>query len=239
MDPKKLLAEARMCISISLVGIIVPGIASALLALLFSSPMFSNTSFLNLVLFLTVSLGMSALPVLARILSERRLLATRLGGLAMAVAAVDDIIGWCLLAITVALISAKSSIDVLYTLLLVVAYILAMVYVVRPVIHFLVRRDAGGTLSPDTFLMLSLILIGSSYVADIIGLSYLIGAFIVGLLIPRTSTLAALLSERLEAFVVTILMPLFFTNRQVTPMRLPACLTLTSHFAPMHDLQSL
>lgn len=39
----------------------------------------SHTSFVNLVLFLTVTLGMSALPVLARILSERRMLTTRLG----------------------------------------------------------------------------------------------------------------------------------------------------------------
>jgi hypothetical protein len=61
------------------VGIIVPCGASALLALIFANEAYSSTSFANLVLFLTVTLGMSALPVLARILSERRMLATRLG----------------------------------------------------------------------------------------------------------------------------------------------------------------
>ena len=48
---------------------------------------------------------------------------------------------------------------------------------------------------------------------QVIGLSSLIGAFQVGLLIPRTSTLSAALSEKFEYFTVVILMPLFFTNR--------------------------
>ena len=144
MDPKKLMQDARMCVAISSIGIIFPAIASVLLALLFHTPDFTSTTFANLVLFLTVSLGMSALPVLARILSERRLLATRLGGLAMSIAAVDDIIGWCLLAITVVLINANSSLAVLWTVLMVVGDLLAMVYVVGPLVRFLVRRDAGG-----------------------------------------------------------------------------------------------
>ena len=93
LDPKKLRADGKLSMSISVCGILVPCMASCLLALFFRDPAYSNTSFLNLCCFLTVALGMSALPVLARILSERRMLATRLGSLVMTVAAVDDILG--------------------------------------------------------------------------------------------------------------------------------------------------
>ena len=93
LDPKKLRADGKLSIIISISGIIVPCVASILLALLFLNPVYSNTSYLNLSCFLTVSLGMSALPVLARILSERRMLATRMGSLVMTVAAVDDVLG--------------------------------------------------------------------------------------------------------------------------------------------------
>lgn len=214
LDPAKLRADARMSLAISAVGIVVPAGASALLALLFYNETYViHTSFVNLVLFLTVTLGMSALPVLARILSERRMLATRLGALAMTVAAVDDIIGWCLLAITIALIRSTSQLGVLYTILVTIGELLFMYFVVGPLIRWIARRsDRSGSnhqVSADTFLVLCLILIGSSWLAEVIGLSSLIGAFQVGLLIPRTSSLAHSLSEKFEYFTVAILMPLF------------------------------
>ena len=213
LDPKKLRSDGKLSLAISACGIAVPCIASILLALYFRDPAYSNTSFLNLCCFLTVALGMSALPVLARIISERRLLATRLGSLVMTVAAVDDVLGWILLAITIALIQSDSALGVLYTLLVSVGDLLFMYYVIGPLIRFLVRREEGRTaLSTDTFLALTLVLVTCSYIAEVIGLSSLIGAFMVGLLIPRSSQLSALLSEKLESFTVVILMPLFFTN---------------------------
>ena len=217
LDPAKLKADARLSMAVSAVGIIVPAGVSALLAIMFYNEEFVvHTTFVNLVLFLTVTLGMSALPVLARILSERRMLTTRLGALAMTVAAVDDIIGWCLLAITIALTRSTSQLGVLWTILVTIGELLFMAYVVGPLIRWLARRSDGSgsnhQVSAGTFLLLCLILIGSSWLAEVIGLSSLIGAFQVGLLIPRTSSLAHSLSEKFEFFTVVILMPLFFTS---------------------------
>lgn len=79
LDPVKLKADLKMAMWISGWGIVVPFLAACLLAILFQDPEFSQTSFIKLSLFLTCAIGMSALPVLARILSERRMLATRLG----------------------------------------------------------------------------------------------------------------------------------------------------------------
>jgi Kef-type K+ transport system membrane component KefB len=156
---------------------------------------------------------MSALPVLARILSERRMLNTRIGTLAMTVAAVDDVFGYVLLAVTLAILRSNDSLGVLWTVLLAIAELVFMWIVVRPLIRFLVKRDQGHShLSADTFLFLSIVLIACSYLAELIGLSSLIGAFQVGLLIPRTSQLSVHLSEKIEYFVVTILMPIFFVG---------------------------
>ena len=213
IDPASLKNDLKVSAAISLSGIGVPLAASAALAVVFSTPEYSNTSFVILTLFLTVALGMSALPVLARILSERRMLATRLGALAMSIAAVDDILGWCLLATTIALIKATTQLAVLWTLLLTLSELAFTQFVIGPVIRAVAARaQRSGSVNADTFLALVIILLCVSYAAEIVGLSALIGAFQVGLLIPRASHLSHILSEKIEFFTVTILMPLFFTN---------------------------
>lgn len=136
-----------------------------------------------------------------------------LQGLAMTVAAVDDIVAYGLLAITIALIRSTSSLGAAWTILLSLGELLFMYFIVGPLIRWLVSRDVGHSqLNSDTFLVLSLILISCSYLAEVIGLSALIGAFQVGLLIPRSSNLSHHLSEKLEYITVCILMPLYFTN---------------------------
>src|SRR6185369_7143695 len=59
-------------------------------------------------LFLGAAMSITACPVLARILIERDLLRSRVGTLTLTCAAVDDIVGWCILAVVVALGRAGS-----------------------------------------------------------------------------------------------------------------------------------
>lgn len=208
LDSDKLKADFKVSMFISFWGIFIPFLGSLLLAIpLWDNPNYSNTSYILLTIFLACALGISALPVLARILAERRMLTTRLGGLSMTVAAVDDVLAWVLLAILLTLVRSTSSLGILWTLLLTIGELLFMAFIVRPVIKWLVKKDAGHThLSADTFLYICLVLIVCAYIAEIIGLSALIGAFQVGLLIPRASNLSHHISEKLEYFVVSILM---------------------------------
>ncbi|MFC0112368.1 cation:proton antiporter [Kibdelosporangium aridum] len=54
-------------------------------------------------LFVGVTLAITAFPMLARIITERKLTGSRLGSLAMASGAIDDGIAWVLLAVTIGL----------------------------------------------------------------------------------------------------------------------------------------
>ena len=63
---------------------------------------------LPFVLFLGAAIGVTAFPVLARILADRKLMHTRAGAFAIACAAVDDLVAWCLLAA----ITAVTNVDV-------------------------------------------------------------------------------------------------------------------------------
>lgn len=52
------------------------------------------------------AMSITAFPVLARMLTEHRMVGTRVGALALASAAVDDVLAWCLLALVAAIVSA-------------------------------------------------------------------------------------------------------------------------------------
>jgi Kef-type K+ transport system membrane component KefB len=55
-----------------------------------------------------VALSITAFPVLARILIERRLERARSGTLALAAAALNDALAWCALAVVLAVLGARS-----------------------------------------------------------------------------------------------------------------------------------
>src|SRR5205085_5427874 len=76
---------------------------------LFLYPRFSNRAvpFTSFVLFVGVAMSVTAFPVLARILTDRRMQKTPLGVLALGCAATDDVTAWCLLAFVVGVAQAK------------------------------------------------------------------------------------------------------------------------------------
>ena len=67
-----------------------------------------------------VSMSITAFPVLARILVERRMLRRPVGALALASAAIDDVTAWFLIALATAVATAGGGFDVVRTILLAV-----------------------------------------------------------------------------------------------------------------------
>ena len=65
-------------------------------------------SFWPFALFVGASLALTAFPVLARILNESGLAATPLGTLTLTAAAADDLIGWSVLAVALAVLASSS-----------------------------------------------------------------------------------------------------------------------------------
>lgn len=186
LDPKTLKGDLKMSLWISAWGLLIPFIGAMMLAAgIYNNPDYSHTNFILMSLFLTTALGISALPVLARIMAERGMLLSRVGGLSMSVAAIDNVAAWCLVAVLLTLVRSPTAVGVLWTALLATGEILTLIFMVRPLLAWLVRRNQDPQLSTETFLYICLILLVFSDVAEYIGFSALIGAFQVGLVIPR------------------------------------------------------
>lgn len=152
-----------------------------------------------------VCVAVTALPVLAAILREMELIATRLGQRALALAAVNDALLWLVLAALLAL-AAGSAADVLLTAGLAVLWLGLLALVARPL---LARLAAGGGAEGERMLVAGVATaIASAACAEAIGLGYIIGGFAAGVAVPMRARAA--LIARLEGVTATVLLPFFF-----------------------------
>jgi len=154
---------------------------------------------MSFTLFMGVAMSITAFPVLARILVERRLLRTKVGAVAITCAAVDDVTAWCILAFVVSIVRATSLADGVRTTLLALAYIVLVLRVVRPLVARLAARSANKEgLSQNIVALALVLLLLSSWTTELIGIHALFGAFIFGAVVPKTNGFAQLLAEKIE-----------------------------------------
>lgn len=212
LDPKLLRGRGRASVAISHTSIVVPFALGALAApFLYARLSSPSIPFVSFLLFIGISMSVTAFPVLARILTERRLLTTEVGAISITCAAVDDVTAWCLLAFVVSIVRASNIGGAILTTFLALGYAGAMLVVVRPFVARMAARVAtrdGLTQGIVAFTLVLLLL--SSLATEMIGIHALFGAFIFGAIIPKDGALARLLAEKLEDVAVVLLLPIFF-----------------------------
>ncbi|MEU9003876.1 cation:proton antiporter [Streptomyces sp. NPDC048551] len=212
LNLSNLRGHSRTAIAVSQASIALPLVLGSGLALLmYDSLAPDGVSKLAFVLFIAVSMSITAFPVLARILTDRGLYNTRIGALAMACAAVDDVTAWCLLAAVVAVSTSSSPLDAATTAALAALFLVFMIYAVRPLMAKWAVR-AARTVDSVVLVVLFSGLCLSAFATDKIGVHALFGAFVFGVVTPRGSRVIELCAARLRAFTIPILLPLFFVN---------------------------
>ncbi len=213
LNPNELKGLGHAALLTSQVSIAIPFLLGGGLAL-YLYPRLSNesVSFLSFALFLAAAMSITAFPVLARILIERNLLSTRLGTIAISCAAVNDVIGWCVLAIIMVIVRAHNMDTPLWvTLAGSAAFSLFTIYVLRPLLRrFECNFHRSGVLDDNNVAMLILLVLVSALVTERLGIHLLFGAFLLGAVMPKDDAFVKHLSGKFESVTVVLLLPLFF-----------------------------
>ena len=212
LDIEKLKHKAHNAVIISHASIIIPFFLGVLLALnIYEEFSPSGVSFLAFALFMGISMSITAFPVLARIIQERGLTKTPLGAMVITCAAADDATAWCILAAVIAIVKAGSIVSALFTIGLAVIFVVLMLYVVRPWIRKIstsvVEKDK---ISKTVVAIAFFILLMSAYIAELIGIHALFGAFIAGVIMPHNMKFKDLLAGKVEDVSLLLLLPIFF-----------------------------
>ena len=212
LDLKAVGRQAYGAVIISHAGIIIPfTLGMGLAYFIYADYAPAGTSFLSFALFMGIAMGITAFPVLARILQEKNLIRTKLGVTALTCAAADDITAWCILAAVIALVKSGSSASVLYTIGLAVIYVLIMLKIVRPALERLEHLYNNlEKIRTAIIAILFMTLLLSAYTASVIGINSLFGAFIAGIIMPSSLSFREIIADKIEDVSVILLLPLFF-----------------------------
>jgi Kef-type K+ transport system membrane component KefB len=211
LDSSHLRGQGEAAVAISHASIVVPFLFGSALALpLYAEYSVPGVRFTPFALFVGVALSITAFPVLARILAERKMQHTPQGALALTVAAIDDVTAWVLLAFVVGVVRAKLD-SLLWTFGLTIVYIGVMFGLIAPLVRrFLVSQATDDQTGRAAVAAAIVGLLLSALVSESIGIHAIFGAFLMGVAIPADSPLARQLVARLEDVTVIVFLPVFF-----------------------------
>jgi len=211
-NPKLLRGKGEAAVATSHSSIILPFLLGSFLAL-YLYPKLSDSSvrFSSFALFMGASMSVTAFPVLARILNERKLTKTKMGALVLTCAAVDDVTAWFLLALVISIVRSTGLGQVVHILLWTMLYLLVMARLIRPLLKKIEKRySTREGLSQNVVAIIFLLLVLSSFATERIGIHALFGAFFLGAIMPNETGFVRHLSEKIEDIAVLFLLPMFF-----------------------------
>lgn len=213
LNDKLLRGQARAVARVAVGSLAVPFVLGSALAL-YLAERHPGADRLAFALFLGTAMSVTAFPVLARILTDRGLMETRIGALALACAAVGDVVAWTLLAVVAALAGGAGA---PWHVLFVVPFAALLVCVVRPALTRLGdrrNRDRSTITRREGAAVLAVVAAGlalSAGATEWMGLHLIFGAFLFGVAMPRRNW-DGMYAWALPWFrrVSALLLPVFF-----------------------------
>ncbi|GAT30834.1 K+/H+ antiporter [Aspergillus luchuensis] len=202
-----LVSNWRVAVSVSAAGMILPfGLGCAIAYGLYNTfqdePGTVDINFGTFLLFIGIAMAITL-----------KLLGTNVGVIVLSAGVGNDVVGWILLALCVALVNAGTGLTALWVLLVCVGYILFLTFIFRPLFLRFLRHTGSLQKGPSQSVVAITLLIAlaSAFFTQIIGIHAIFGGFIIGLLCPHEGGFAIKLTEKIEDLVAALFLPLYFT----------------------------
>jgi Kef-type K+ transport system membrane component KefB len=165
-------------------------------------------------LFVATAFSITALPILGRIMIELNITRTRLGVIAISAAAINDVVGWLLLALITALtVSRFDAWAFLARVAGVCTFGLACIFLVRPFLRRAIHRarQSNVVLSANLLGGLLATIFLAAIATYLLGIFAIFGGFIIGVILFDEVELVQAWRERVGGFVTVFFLPIFFT----------------------------
>lgn len=215
-DLKLLRRLGRASAGVATGSLIVPLAGGALLGWLLPQGFVGDTgSRSSFVLFIAVALSISALPVIAKVLYDLRLMRRDLGQITIAAGMTNDLVGWVLLGVVAGLASADGAL--VATLArsiggLIVFVVLAFTVGRRAIDRVLRRVRERSTRASALVGVIAIIALGAGVITQWLGVEAVLGAFIAGIVIGQSRYADTHAQGVLEDVTQSIFAPIFFAT---------------------------
>lgn len=206
--------QGKQALLVSLFSLVVPFTIGFLLS--YFLPAFFGVSegdAMVFSLFIGTVMGMTALPVIARVLMDLNIFKSSMGMLIVASAMIVDLLCWLIFTVILSMLDTASSHNVSQTIWITVGFSILMLtagkWLMNRVLPWVNKKLAwpGGVLS----LALSLCFIAAAF-TEYIGIHAIFGAFIIGVALGDSEHLSERAKEIVHQFINNIFAPIFFVS---------------------------
>jgi Kef-type K+ transport system membrane component KefB len=165
-------------------------------------------------LFVATAFSITALPILGRMLIDLKLSRTPLGVIAISAAAINDVVGWLLLAMVTSLtVAAFSTGAFVLQIALVAGFFVGCWFIVRPLLRFVIRKlSTSDDPLPHSLIgvLLAAVFLGAMTTYKL-GIFAIFGGFMIGVILYDQRAVVDAWNQRVGAFVAVFFLPIFFT----------------------------
>lgn len=234
-DLKLVRRVGRAAITVSAAGVAVPFVCGFALGEMLPDSILPRPDerFITS-LFLGTALSISSVKIVAMVVREMNFMRRNLGQIIVASAILEDTIGWIIIAIAFGL-AAAGTIDVwsvARSVLGTAVFLAASLTIGRRIVFSLIRWTNDNFSSEFAVItMILAIMIAMALTTHAIGVHFVLGAFIAGILVGESPILTRHIDEQLRGLITALFMPVFFgvsgLSADLTVLRDPYLLLLT------------
>jgi len=195
---------------VALMGVLIPVIGTYLVGMFYNLGTTES-------LFISVIFAATSVSISVEVLKEMNALNSREGTTILGAAVVDDVLAVVILSVLVSTTgtavgeSAAQSSSLLLTTIEQVIYFAAIYFVVRWLAPYMAKIGDRLMIPMGATLMAIILCFGMAYVAELVGLSDVVGAFFAGIAISQTSARSTV-DRHIEPVGYALFIPVFFVS---------------------------
>lgn len=219
LDLRSVRRQGRAALGVSLCGLLIPlglGIALGIAltgTLSAQGPSASPAAGALFPLFLGVAMCLSAIPVIAKTLTDMGLLHRDIGQLTLAAGMVDDTIGWLLLSVVAAAATTGATTGQIgLSFVSVLGFVLLAAVVGRPLVRRVMARATRAASAGPTVAAAVLIILAGSAATHALHMEPIFGAFVAGIVLAAAGPAVLERLAPLRTVTLSVLAPLFLAT---------------------------
>lgn len=233
----------------SITAIIFPFVAAYFVVQLYFDSLVGTSpgNLTTFAIFMGTAFAITAFPMLARVLEEKQIAKSKLGGVMLLSASVQDVFSWIMLSFVTSIVTGGKLINGVYTFIGCFAFVIIVNFLIKPILNkFSKETSENNGITQSNFAWVIVILLTCAIITDKIGLYSVFGGFILGLYIPRNKILIDSIKIRLYDTMVVFFLPIFFaysglktdlaqlvSSAYILPCILIIVLSMASKFIPV------
>ena len=165
--------------------------------------------------FLGLVLAATSVSISVEVLRELNVLSSKEGATILGASVVDDIVVVIILSVAVGMIGASTGgnteVSFIVKLIEQGLFFIGIFFLVRFIAPYLLRLSQKMNIGSSVIIMSLIICLGMAYLADLVGLSSVVGAFFAGIAVGQTDAKTEI-DFNIEAIGYAVFIPVFFAS---------------------------